>query len=506
MNTHKYAGLMATATSLLMTSGAALADVTPTEVWEDWKGYMTDYGYTVTADEAQSGKELTVSNVVLGIPMSEADGDVTLTLPEVRFIDNGDGTVKITMPEVMPIGVDVTGSDPVAMELIYTTRDLDMNVSGDPDNMTYVYNAAMIGLALGDFTSEGTTASLGTAQIQLADLAGQTIQQAGDMRRVDQTVTTGAVTYSMDFVDPDNRDSRFVLNGGTESLTLGAKLALPDDMDMEQMGAALKAGFAVEGGYTFGPGNMDFNVDDGGEVTQGRTSSLGGTFAVAMDEGRLHYDLSQNQIDVEVTTPQLPFPVAMQMRKLAFKLLMPVSKADAEQDFGLSMELGDFTMSDMLWGMFDPAAQLPRDPATVALDLSGKVKLLFDLMDADQMEAVEGGEDLPGELNALTLNTLVVRMVGAELTGKGDFTFDNNDLTTYEGMPKPIGSVELDLMGGNGLLDKLVAMGLFSDEDAMGIRMMSAAFIKPADGEDHMTSTIELNDQGHILANGQRLK
>ncbi|MEB8388219.1 DUF2125 domain-containing protein [Rhodobacteraceae bacterium KMM 6894] len=506
MNTPRYAGLMATATSLLMTSGAALADVTPAEVWTDWKGYMTGFGYTVTAEETQTGDSLTLTNMVLGIPMPETGGDVTMTLPELQFIDNGDGTVKITMPEVMPMKVDVTGSDPVAMELIYTTQGLDMNVSGTAGNMTWDYTAAMLGIKLGDLTAESETVNIGKAQVEFTDVTGQTVQEAGDTRRVNQTLNTGAVTYDFDFTDPDNADSRVVVNGGTDSLTMGVKMALPKDMDSEQMAAALHAGFAVDGGYTYGPGNMTFNVTDRGEVTEGTTSSQGGAFALAMDAGRLLYDVSTNQLDVEVASPELPFPVAMQMRKIAFKMLMPVSKDDAAQDFELSMELGDFTMSEMLWGIFDPAAQLPRDPATVALALSGKVKVLFDLMDPQQMEAVEDGDVLPGELDALSLNSLIVRAAGAELTGEGDFTFDNSDLTTYEGMPKPIGSVELHLMGGNGLLDKLVAMGLFSDDDAMGIRMMSAAFVKPGGGEDHMTSTIEMNAEGQILANGQRLK
>ena len=506
MNTHKYAGLMVTATSLLMTSGAASADVFPTEVWEDWKGYMTDFGYTVTADEHESGDSLTVSNLVLGVPVPEADGDVTLTLPQIQFVGDGAGSVRITMPEVMPMIVNVSGSDPVSMELIYTTKDLDMTVSGNPGSMTYVYSASMMGFELGDVTADGEALSLGTAQLQMADVAGESIQEAGDPRRVNQTLTTGAVTYELDFADPDSADNRVVVNGGTDSLSLGVKMALPNAIDMEQMADALARGFAVDGGYNFGPGNMMFNVTDAGAVTQGQTSSQGGAFAMVMDAGRLSYDLSQNDIDLEVASPELPFPVAMQMRKLAFKLLMPVSKSDAVQDFALSMELGDFTMSEMLWGMFDPAAQLPRDPATVALDLAGKAKLLFDLMDTEQMEMVEAGDAIPGELDAVSLNSLVLRLAGAELTGEGDFTFDNSDLTTYDGMPKPIGSVELHLMGGNGLLDKLVAMGLFSDEDAMGIRMMSAAFVKPGEGEDHMTSTIEMNEQGHILANGQRLK
>jgi hypothetical protein len=39
----------------------------------------------------------------------------------------------------------------------------------------------------------------------------------------------------------------------------------------------------------------------------------------------------------------------------------------------------------------------------------------------------------------------------------------------------------------------------------MGARMMMGLFAVPA-GDDVLTSVIEVNEQGHVLANGQRLK
>ena len=86
------------------------------------------------------------------------------------------------------------------------------------------------------------------------------------------------------------------------------------------------------------------------------------------------------------------------------------------------------------------------------------------------------------------------------------FTFDNTDLTTFDGMPAPTGEVNLSLVGGNGLLDKLIAMGLVPEEEAMGMRMMMGMFAVPGDGEDTLNSKIEVKGDGQILANGQRIK
>ncbi len=74
------------------------------------------------------------------------------------------------------------------------------------------------------------------------------------------------------------------------------------------------------------------------------------------------------------------------------------------------------------------------------------------------------------------------------------------------GMGSPVGAVNLALAGGNGLMDKLVAMGLLPQEQAMGARMMMGIFTVPGDGPDTLKSNIEFTKDGQILANGQRIR
>ena len=72
-------------------------------------------------------------------------------------------------------------------------------------------------------------------------------------------------------------------------------------------------------------------------------------------------------------------------------------------------------------------------------------------------------------------------------------------------MPAPTGKVDLKIIGLNGLIDKLVAMGLLPEDQAMQGRMMLSMFANPGAGEDEMTSTLEFKDQ-HFYANGQQLQ
>jgi hypothetical protein len=109
-------------------------------------------------------------------------------------------------------------------------------------------------------------------------------------------------------------------------------------------------------------------------------------------------------------------------------------------------------------------------------------------------------------VNSIDINALELTAAGASLTGTGAFEIDNSDTQTFSGMPKPVGAVDLKLVGGNGLIDKLVAMGLLPEDQAMGARMMMGLFTIPSGTPDTLTSKIEVNDQGHVLANGQRLR
>ena len=145
------------------------------------------------------------------------------------------------------------------------------------------------------------------------------------------------------------------------------------------------------------------------------------------------------------------------------------------------------------------------DKTTAEMQAAGArvLAMRLDVSSATQMAAL--GEAPPGEIHSLVVTELRANVAGAALTGAGSFTFDNTDLTTFEGVPAPTGKIDLKLIGGNGLMDKLVAMGLLSEEDVMGARMMLSMFANAGPGEDELNSTLEFKDKG-FFANGQQLQ
>lgn len=496
----------ASALALFMSTGAALADVTPAEVWSDWKAYLGDMGFAVTADEDQTSSGLTLSNIVLTQTLPEDGGDITITISEISATDNGDGTVSIIYPETLPLAIATTGDDVFEMDLTYRTSDLDMIVSGDPSEMTYDYTAANVGVTLDKLVSDGEVVEFETANFDMQDVEGRTVMNVDGGRKSDQVIRSGTTTYEIVFTDPDDVDTYFNLAGSIENIDMMSKLVMPENIDVNNMAAALAAGFSVLGEYAFGPSSSTFEFTEDGELTKGSSASGGSKLSMQMNEEKMRYGAKSQDVRVEALAAGVPFPFTVAMKEAEFDLTMPISEGKDPQDFGLTFTLGDFTVGDDIWALFDPESKLPRDPATVAIDLSGKATLLANILDPAQMAEAQETMTPPADVNALTLKKLLISLVGTELSGKGEVVFDNDDNEAYGGMPVPVGNVSLKLQGANALLDKLVEMGLVPQDQVMGARMMMSMVAVAGDGEDELKSDIEFTEDGGIIANGQRLK
>ncbi|WP_299683893.1 DUF2125 domain-containing protein [uncultured Tateyamaria sp.] len=504
--------LTASTAIALVLPAAAFADLTAVEVWEDWKSYMTSTGYAVTASETSASGVLTASDVSMSVALGEdaADGKVDVRMGEIVFTENSDGSVSIALSEVTAFDITIApeeDADEIELTMTSTQTAPVMTATGAVGDVTYDYTAAQVDVALDGVEVSGVilTDEIARMSMVASDVAYTMSNQVGDVRTLSQTMSASALTYDVFFEDPKG-DGTFKMTGAMEGLSFEGSGDLPMDVDMQDLNAMLDGGFAFDGTFTSTKGGYDltFNGPDGGGTIN--TASDGGTLRVAMAPGGLTYDVAQRGVNLNMLMTELPLPISLTAAEVSTNLLVPLQKSDEEQEFGLAIGFDEFTMSDALWGLFDAAGQLPRDPATLIVDLSGKAKVLFDFLDPEQAAVLEQSDTAPGELNALTLNALELDALGAKLTGAGDFVFDNSDLVTFDGLPRPKGAVNLSLVGGNGLLDKLVAMGLVPEDQAMGTRMMMGLFAVPGEGEDTLKSKIEVNDEGHVLANGQRLR
>jgi hypothetical protein len=258
------------------------------------------------------------------------------------------------------------------------------------------------------------------------------------------------------------------------------------------------------------------NVTEATGPTVIKGAATGGGFVLALDNARMNYGTSLTGASLTVSGAEIPFPeVKVGFAETAFNVLMPSTISESPQDFALLTKVVDLTISEDVWGLFDPAATLSREPATFILDTKGTGRWTSDLfadLSQDIAKEIEspgagsqGDATTPGEINSFDLTQLLVKAAGAEVGASGALTFDNADLTSFDGVPAPTGTINIDIKGVNALIDNLIAMGILPDDQAMGARMMLGIFTRPGAGPDEVTSVIEFRDGG-LFANGQQLQ
>lgn len=493
-----------TAASILaLCTSPVLADVTPAEIWADWQEMAERYGAELSADGIEeTGDALTASRVTMTMAMPE-EGNLTYQVGEITFRDLGDGRVSVIMTEEMPLTMTVP-SEAGGMATISMTighSGLEMIVSGEGDARTYDYKAAEYGVS--EFIIEEPQAEEDVTldlDARLTGLSGTFTMSGQDLidysSRLD--AETMAVTGSGSGTDEMGQPAEFKIDvevRGVSERSTGRFAS----MNPEDSPAVMVAnGFALDGRFAYDASAYDFSGDAVDGPFRFAGTAEAGSFAISMGESGIAYETATGPQSLQMTGGEIPFPLSLTIAETGARLAFPIVPGEEPQGFSVSTRVVGLMPDETIWNMFDPAAQLPRAPATVVVDLSGEVILSEDIFDPAYAEDPSGP---PGSVEAVALNELRLEVVGAALSGTGDFDFLQTGM-----MPQPVGQVDLILVGGNALIDRLVGMGLIPDEQAMGARMMLGLFARPGEGEDELTSTIEMREDGSIYANGQRLR
>ena len=498
----------ATALLLALAAGPALAEVTAQQVWDDWKAQMSVYGeggVTIGSESYEDGV-LTVTD--LGFDIRREDGSTaTGTLPELVLTENGDGTVSVTMSEEYPIAITNpadpgTGEPASEVAIAFRQAGLEMTVSGEPGAMVYDLSADRYAIEL-DNVVEGGVETPAEALLAFNDVSGSYTSSVGELRNIAYDLAAASMDLLIDATNPED-GSQFMLSGKVDGVSTQASLTLPlDPAAAPEM--MMMNGMAIDGGYTTEGASYIFEITGGASGGSSGTITTGGSaldFAASKDA--LAYTANTTDIALEATSAAMPLPVTLSLDELGMTFELPLSRTEAPAPWALGISIGGLALDEQIWAMFDPQEMLPRDPATLVLDLTGTATLLFDVTDPAQAEAMAAAP-MPAQVETVNLNELTIAFGGAEVTGTGAFTLDNTDMTTIPGVPRPTGAVELQINGVNGLIDALTAMGLLPEQQVLGARMMLGAFTTPV-GDDQLTSRIEFTEDGRILANGQRLQ
>jgi len=485
----------------MFASTAAHADLTADAVWQAWQDNVTNSGHSISAgSELRDGNTLKITNVAVS---GEVDFlTIQSTLGEIILVEQGDGTVAITMSESYTGSmIDEDGSGVV---LSFDNPGLRLVAAATDTGISYELNAPEMTVSVAEVLGEDAPDEL-VVSITALGVSGSyelPTDPNGPMSADAASAAINAVFRVKDeFTD---LDSSFSVSRGAMNF-VGTGLELMEDGDPA---AALRGGFAFDLGMSYDTVRFAFEMEEWGEQTAFSGGASDGASRYVMNSEEIAISSSSRNGEMTMSGSEIPFPVlTLKSSETSFGFRMPVSAAAEAQDFNLGTRLVEATVSDEVWGMVDPTGRIPRSPATLIFDLAGKVTLFGDLFAEETvMGVMMAGPFGAGELGELNLRELMVRLAGAELTGSGGFTFDSDDLETFEGLPRPTGVLEFALRGGNALLDTLVDMGIVPTEEAMGARMMLALFTRPGDGPDELLTTLEVREDGAVLANGQRIQ
>ncbi len=470
------------------------ADVTPEDVWAALVEQLSLQG-EVTADTVRSGDRLTASNVTIVGNSGNIDTTVRFNEPFV-FRDLGNGTVatEIATSMTVPFSTITPDGQTISGEYQLTQTGMKIIASGEPDNILQQISAETIAYQLSDLQSpaDGTVVSLAAT---LSNLAGNWRVAGEAPRKLTSEYGVQAVALA---VSVDVADDAVSVDVDTSLENVAVKLdytqaGLGPDADDKEL---FNAGFAVNLATSTTGSSFAVNGD-----TEGRTMIVSGQAGpgqsnISVSKDGLQMTSRSEGIVMSGAVADLPFPpVEMRLSNTETILTMPLVETQTPQPFRFRTKLDGLQVSDFLWSLVDPTAQLPRDPASLTVDLEGAGRWLVNFLDEGALLALQGTPFLP---SSVALSALELEVAGASLTGSGGVTFD----TPEGGFPQPSGSVDLSLTGGFGLLDKLAAIGLVPQQAAQGIKAVSGIFAQRGDGPDSLTSTIRLEKDGSITANG----
>ncbi|WP_157966244.1 DUF2125 domain-containing protein [Oceanibium sediminis] len=490
--------------NLLLTSAVALLLAQPAFAQSNPVQAAVDAGIAELNEEGAnitfSGSEVGAGNAVTyrDVRMAPDDGEVVIAVDFVTLTPNPDtpGEVTITLADIVNLSVQEDDDEPpVEIEMLseglFVTTNWLLGAAGKP----------MVEAAADSLKFTGGSAD--HPVLKALDVNAQGFALSFNF---DENTRDAAANMSMDNIVADytiaepggEGEIRTYAEAASQTLTFTGT-RLPEDGDEDDFEAFLADG-----------GSFELLVEGAGSTTRMTSTSPdlpismdgtseSGRMLISMADGRFVFDQSFGALNYEITPnpamlPFPPFSAKISGGQLEFRL--PVAPSDEASDVKMVIALRDLSVSDSVWSMIDPQATIPRDPATLSIDIAGKV-------DLDKTVAEMPMADNPmeiGTVESIDLNEILLSGGGARIEASGAVTVDNSGF-----MPMPNGAVDISVDGLQSLTQKLVDLGLVQQMQVGMVMGMVMAFSKPGDGPDSFTSKIEFTETG-ILANGQPIQ
>ena len=492
----------------------SLADVTPQDVWDQWAGYLSAFGYTVEVEPVIDGPDIRFPRfeMTMYIPSDPASGikggTVVVGLGSVALLSQGDGTVAIEVPASMPITVEGDGPGKEDFSALFSMMIEGHRTiaSGVPGDIAYDFTAARIDLTLDEVEGrQGRMPIPGTIAVTMEGAAGMNrIASSGGTTKLEQSLTLGRLIYdfALKDVDPGN-PAEMTWKGEVSGLTMASDGVVPPKVNPLAIDKALMSGYVVNTLMEFAAGKGAFGYTDPKTEMRIESASAGGKINIGMSATGLDYNVLSEGIALSVAGSEIPFPISTTAEAVGVGIKLPVIAGANEQPFAANVAVTELTIPEPFWMMADPENGLPHDPVTVELALSGKTRLFVDIMNEAAMSRLDRVGGVPGELTALNLEALTISGAGAEVKAAAVFDIDNTRKSAFNPeLPAFGGDADLTLRGVTTLLSKLGQLGLIPMQQALIGSGMIQQLGKQGDGVDEYSADIKLTPEGAMTING----
>lgn len=492
---------------LLFLPGAAVADVTPQDVWDNMMAGYGAFGFQYDATLDQTGDTLIANDGVVSVTYPVIGGQMAINMPPMTLTALGDGTVQISMPAtyIVTVNADIPEEiEPITVEVTIAQEGLNSIASGDPGDVTYTTSASGLDMLINNMTVPDNSFDVFDMQFEGEGYDSVSRITVAEAVTITNNVDNASSVTTIN-IDVDGFKQETVSRTGKVATTFAAEM--PGNTDIMNLAPALRSGLSIVGTTQTEGGTSETKSFDGDTVlsTQNQTSGPS-TASFGLDQSGIRFEgiAGAGQFTMDGAEMGLPFPIEMAFGAITGKFAFPLLASEDAQDFAYGFSVKDLAVADDIWNLIDAGQGLDRSPVNLALDLTGELTNSLDLVDPATWEQINNGV-VPVAPVSIAINDLSLGALGAAAMASGAFTFDNDDLATFGGIPRPEGKASAQATGLNAAIDQLIATGLVPEQEMMVPRMFMGMFAV-AQGDDELTTELEINGEGHVILNGQRIQ
>lgn len=468
-----------TVCSALTPMAPALADADTTAVIEEIFGtMMASAGTAKVGVKDDAGRSTRWSD----IEISNGDDGPVVNMPWVEVSKKLLGGYVVTMaPRITITGNLPDGKGEISGEILHS--DLEMNVSGSKGARRFDSRFGQVNMKMnmGDLMDVTLRMTDGDAQTELN----------GDIMSGEFTYPSFNLMYGVN-ADGQKADTAITM-AGTKGRFRSPVLKAEDATAWQSLWAD-GADFFVDYGadamtmkmaVPSPTGHVDV-VATGGAMT-GRMAATNGIVSSGGKVDGLVYNVSAMGMP----------PMKVSIDSIDSLMAMPLDNTNAAKPAQIKMALTGLELDPAIWAMFDPKGVLPKDKASLQIDLSGNAKWAQKIADIDPATYATG---MPIQFENAKISAFNLDALGATVKASGAFDIDSRKFP-----PSASGQADIAIKGADALMTKLTEAGLLPAQNAMMAKGMMGVFFKSR-GVDELVSQITIMPDGSISANGFPLK